>query len=66
MEMILKELKKIEFLNIKLLVDKKSSIDLANHQRNHGRSKDIERTYIFSRDHVNKNKLETEYCKIKL
>lgn len=39
--MRLKELKFSKILNIKLLVSKKSTIDLTNHPLNHGRSKHI-------------------------
>ena len=62
-EMLLEELKIMEPKKIKLFVDNKSAINLANHPMSHGRSKHIERRYHFLRDQVNKGKLELEYCK---
>jgi hypothetical protein len=61
-EMVLSELKAAEVTKIKLLVDNKSAIDLANNPVSHGRSKHIERRFHFLRDQVNKDKLELEYC----
>ncbi|GAU25658.1 hypothetical protein TSUD_265850 [Trifolium subterraneum] len=48
---------------VKLLVDNKYAIDLANHPMSHGRSKHIEMRYHFLKDQVNREKLELEYCK---
>ena len=56
-EMLLEELKIMEPKKIKLFVDNKSAINLANHPMSHGRSKHIERRYHFLRDQVNKGKL---------
>lgn len=53
-EIMLEELKVIESKKIKLFVDNKSAIDLANHPMCHGRSKHVERRHHFSRDQVNK------------
>ena len=61
-EMLLEELNASEVDRIKLLVDNKLSIDLANHPISHDKSKHIERKFYFLRDQVNK-KLELEYCK---
>ena len=62
-EMLLEELRIMESKKIKLFVDNKSAINLANHPMSHGRSKHIERRYHFLRDQVNKGKLDLEYCK---
>ncbi|GAU51473.1 hypothetical protein TSUD_95880 [Trifolium subterraneum] len=62
-EMLLEELMINNAVKVKLLVDNKSAIDLANHPISHGRSKHIERRYHFLRDQVNREKLELEYCK---
>lgn len=64
--MLLEELKIIETLKIKMFVDNKSIIDLANHPMSHGISKYIDSKYNFLRDKVNKDKLEIEYCKSKI
>ena len=61
-EMLLSELKAVEVTKMKVLVDNKSAIDLANNPLSHGRSKHIERRFHFLRDQVNKEKLELEYC----
>ncbi|WJX39555.1 DNA helicase [Trifolium repens] len=61
-EMLLSELKAVEVTKMKVLVDNKSAIDLANNPVSHGRSKHIERRFHFLRDQVNKEKLELEYC----
>lgn len=55
-----------DIVKIKLLVDDKSSIDLANHPMNHSRSKHIKRRYNFLRDQVGKEMLNIKYCKTKL
>ena len=61
-EMLLEELRIMES-KMKLFVDNKSAINLANHPVCHGRSKHIERRYHFLRDQVNKGKLEIKHCK---
>jgi hypothetical protein len=61
-EMLLSELKTVEATKMRLLVDNKSAIDMANNPVSHGRSKHIERRFHFLRDQVNKEKLELEYC----
>lgn len=60
--MLLEELNAFEVDRIKLLVDNKSTIDLADHPISHGISKHIERKFHFLRDQVNKMKLDLEYC----
>jgi hypothetical protein len=62
-EMLLEELMVSDTIKVKLFVDNKSAIDLANHPVSHGRSKHIERRYHFWRDQVNRGKLKLEYCK---
>lgn len=59
--MLLEEIKIMEFKKMKLFVDDKSSIDLANHAMCHGRSNHVERRYHFLRDQVNKVKLKLDY-----
>ena len=46
---------------VKLLVDNKSSINLAYHPASHGRSKHIETKFHYIREEVNKGSLEVEY-----
>jgi hypothetical protein len=46
---------------MKLFVDNKSTIDLANHYVSHGRSKHIEKKFHFLGDQVHKQKLKLEY-----
>ena len=60
--MLLSELKAVEVTKMKVLVDNKSAIDLANNPVSYGRRKHIERRFHFLRDQVNKEKLELEYC----
>ena len=60
--MLLEELRIMES-KMKLFVDNKSAINLANHPMCHSLSKHIERRYHFLRDQVNKEKLEIKYCK---
>jgi len=61
-EMLLEELKVIETEKVMLLVDNKSTIDLAaNHPMNYGRRESIDMKYHFLRDQVNKDRLEIEY-----
>jgi hypothetical protein len=62
-EMLLEELMVSDTIKVKLFVDNKSAIDLANHPVSHGRSKHIERRYHFLRDQVNRGKLKLKYCK---
>lgn len=59
--MLLKELKVIDHEKMKLFVDKKSAIGLANHPMSHVIGKHIERRYHFFRDQVNREKLKMEY-----
>jgi len=47
---------------VKLLVDNKSTINLAHHPTSHGRSKHIETKFHYIREQVNKGSLEVEYC----
>src|ERR1044072_3243549 len=51
---------------IELLVDNKSTIDLAKNPVSHGRSRHIETKYYFLREQFNKGKIELRYCKTKL
>lgn len=51
---------------IRLLIDNKLTINLANHPISHGRSKHIETRFHFLRDQVNKDKLLLEYCRTDL
>lgn len=62
-EILLEELKIMEPRKMKLFVNNKSTIDLANHLVCHGRSKHIDMRYHFRRDQINKGKLELYYCK---
>ena len=62
-EILLEELKIMGPKKMKLFVDNKSTINLANHPLCHGRSKHIERRYHFVRDQVNKGKLEIKHYK---
>lgn len=65
LEILLEELNLIEDKPMRLLVDNKSTIDLAKRSIAHGRSKHIETRLHFSCDQVTKEKLELEYCKSK-
>ncbi|KAI5439485.1 hypothetical protein KIW84_025035 [Lathyrus oleraceus] len=60
-EMLLKELKVMEHEKMKLFVDNKSAIDLANHPMSHVISKHIEGRYHFLRDQVNIGKFKLEH-----
>ena len=60
--MLLSELKAVEVTKIKVFVDNKSAIDLANNPVSHGRSKHIERRFHFLRDQVTKGKIKLSYC----
>ena len=62
-KMLLEELKIMKPKKMKLFVDNKSVIVLANHHVCHGRSNHIKRRYHFLRDQVNKGKIDLEYCK---
>lgn len=62
-EMLLKELKIMKHRIMKLFIDNKSAVDLANHPVCPGRSKHIERTYHFLKDQVNKGKIVLKHCK---
>ena len=46
-----------------LMVDNKSTINLAKNLVAHGRSKHIETMFHFLRDQVSKGKLQLEFCK---
>ena len=48
---------------VRLLVDNKSAINLANHPASHGRSKHIETKYYFIREQVNKGRLDLIHCR---
>lgn len=61
MGMLLEELKITKVVHIKLLVDNKSIIDLANHTMRNGRSKHMVRKHHLLRDQLNKNKLKVKY-----
>jgi hypothetical protein len=61
-EMLLSELKAVEVTKMKVHVDNKSTIDLANNPASHGRTKHIEKRFHFLGDQVNKERLELEYC----
>lgn len=63
---LLEELSFNEVVKIKLLVDNKSTIDLAKHPLSHKSIKHIERKYHLLRDQISKDKLKIEYCKIEL
>ena len=47
---------------IKLLVDNKSTINLAKNPITHGKSKPVETRFHYLRDQVNKCKIIVEYC----
>lgn len=65
LEILLEELNLIEDKPMRLLVDNKSTIDLAKRPIAHGRSKHIETRFHFPCDQVTEGKLELEYCKSK-
>jgi len=48
--------------SIKLLIDNKSAINLANNPISHGKRKHIETRFHYLRDQVNKCKIKVEYC----
>lgn len=60
LEILLEELNLIEDKPMRLLVDNKSTIDLAKRSIAHGRSKHIETQFHFLGDQVTKEKLELE------
>ncbi|RDX90254.1 Copia protein, partial [Mucuna pruriens] len=51
---------------VKLLVDNKSTINLARHSPSHGRSKHIGTRFHFLREQINNEKLQIEYCRTKI
>lgn len=51
---------------MELFVEHKSSINLVNHPKIHGRNNHIEMGYYFLRDQVNKGKLKLEYCRLEV
>ncbi|RDX78417.1 Copia protein, partial [Mucuna pruriens] len=57
LEALMKDLQVENLGKIKLLVDNKSTIDLARHPASHGRSKHIETRFYFLREQVNNEKL---------
>jgi len=61
---LLKELKIELSHKAKLLVDNKSTIDLARHPTSHGRSKHIETHFHFLREQVCTGKLDIEHLQI--
>lgn len=62
LESLIDEMKLQNPKPMKLLIDNKSTINLAKHPVAHGRSKHIETRFHFLRDQVNKGKLELEHC----
>ncbi|RDX93288.1 hypothetical protein CR513_24475, partial [Mucuna pruriens] len=50
------------WLEVQLLVDNKSTIDLARHPTTHGRSKHIETRFHFPREQVSNEKPRIEHC----
>lgn len=64
LEALLKELSFEGTKPMRLLVDNKSTIDLAKHPIAHGRSNHIEIRFHFLRDQVNKDKLELANCRL--
>lgn len=61
-ETLLDEMKLEVCRPMKLLIDNKSTINLAKNPVAHGRSKHIETRFHFLRDQVTKGKLELEHC----
>ena len=59
---LLKELKLREKRPVCLLIDNKSTINLAKHPTLHGRSKHIELKFRYIRDQVSKGNVNVEYC----
>ena len=60
---LLEELKIRTEESIVLMVDNKSTINLAKNPVAHGRSKHIETRFHFIRDQVSKGKLKVEFCR---
>ena len=63
LEALMEELNMRDCNPVRLLIDNKSTIDLAKHPVTHGRSKHIEIKFHFLRDQVSKEKLELEFCR---
>ncbi|RDX61162.1 Copia protein, partial [Mucuna pruriens] len=51
---------------VKLLVDNKSTIDLARHPTSHERNKHMETRFHFLREQVSNEKLQIEHCRTKI
>ncbi|RDX67453.1 Copia protein, partial [Mucuna pruriens] len=51
---------------VKLLIDNKSTIDLARHSASHGRSKHMETRFHFLKEQVSNEKLQIEHCRIEI
>jgi len=51
---------------MRMLMDSRSTFDLAKHPISHGRSRHIETRFHFLRDQVNKEKLEQQHCKTRM
>ena len=66
LEALMEELNLRDCNPMRLLIDNKSTIDLAKHPVAHGRSKHIETKFHFLRDQVSKEKLELEVFGSKL
>ena len=62
----MKELQLEKSCKVKLLVDNKSTIDLAKHSGSHGRSKHMETKFYFLREQVSNEKLKIEHCRTKI
>jgi len=63
---LLKELKMFNDDTVELLVDSKSTIDLAKNPVSHGRSKHIDTKYHFLRDQVNRGSIKLKHCRTEL
>ncbi|RDX67657.1 Copia protein, partial [Mucuna pruriens] len=66
LDALMKDLQVEDLGKIKLLVDKKSSIDLARHLAAYGRSKHIETRFHFLREQVSTKKLRIEHCRTEI
>ena len=62
LKMVLDELGVMKTGAMKIMVDNKSAISLADHPVAHGRSKHIDTKYHFLRDRVNKGNVILDYC----
>ena len=61
---LLEELKVFTGEAVDLLVDIKSTIDLAKNPMSHGKSKHIDTKFHFLRDQVSKGKIRFQHCRI--